>query len=166
MTMANRATPATPVMCPGCPWRRSNHGKRHPGGFYRKDNLRRLWNQIRRGQAQQSCHLTDASHPDHVAAGAPENATPRECTGSIVLVIRELDKIKAIAGGPDAEITPEHVNEYLAGNRRGLTWDGLVYWMLQRIQMANQRLYGEPPIPDLPRELVEDHDLIAGPPQA
>ena len=40
--------------CSDCPWRIANHGRRHPGGFFRKDNLRRLWNQIRKGGGMQT----------------------------------------------------------------------------------------------------------------
>ena len=73
-------------MCPRCPWRIANHGKRTPGGFYTKKNLQRLWSQVRRGLKPQSCHMTDPSHPDHVAAGAPLSAQVHECPGSVALV--------------------------------------------------------------------------------
>ena len=43
--------------CSDCPWRIANHGRRHPGGFFRKDNLRRLWNQIRKGGGMQTCRV-------------------------------------------------------------------------------------------------------------
>ena len=72
--------------CDQCPWRRSNHGKPTRGGFFRKDNLRRLWGQLRGASpdsmgGRQSCHLTDPSHPDHIEAGAKPDAKPRECPG-------------------------------------------------------------------------------------
>ena len=77
--------------CDDCPWRKSNHGKRHPGGFFRKNNLQRLWNQIRKGGGMQTCHPTDPSHPDHcTCGGAKKGSTEQECAGSVVLITREL----------------------------------------------------------------------------
>ena len=131
-------------MCEQCPWRVSNHGKPHKHGFYRKDNLRRLWNEVRSGQRAQSCHLTDSSHPDHIAAGAPLGAKPRECPGSIALVARELAK---------AEADPEH---YFRDHPRGLKKSGVAF-------RASRVLFGDTPlglaIPPIPRELVEDESL-------
>lgn len=149
------------TICPQCPWRLENHGKRHPGGFYRKDNLRRLWNQIRGGGAKQGCHLTDPRHPDHVAAGAPLNAKPQECAGSVILIYREFDKLKTASGGD--EITPEGVEAYLAdpANRRGLKRDGLMYWLIARVQMGNTPL-GDGPIPDVTQREVDDPAIGLG----
>ena len=68
---AGAGTVSTP--CTGCPWRTANHGTPHPGGFYRRTNLRRLWARIRQGGGIQSCHPTDPGHPDHMKfAGAKE----------------------------------------------------------------------------------------------
>ena len=63
MPMNDTNTPTARTPCDQCAWRVANHGKRHPGGFYRKDNLRRLWNQIRKGGRLQSCHPTDRDTP-------------------------------------------------------------------------------------------------------
>lgn len=148
------------TLCGQCPWRKSNHGKRSKAGFYRKDNLRRLWNQVRNGGAQQSCHLTDTSHPDHVAAGAPANAEPLECAGSLILVQREIQKMKTLAGGPDAQITPEALTQYFQENPRGLSRRGAVYWLIQRTQLAGVPFLGAPSMPVMSQELVEDEDAI------
>ena len=143
------------AVCEQCPWRRSNWGKRHAGGFYRKRNLRRLWNQIRGGGGVQSCHLTDTGHPDHVAAGAREGDV-KECMGSVVLVVRELRLLQKIAGGA---VEPRHIDYYLADcrTRRGLTRNGLLYYLLQRIQLAGTPV-GAAPLPD-PGTAVDDPAL-------
>ena len=132
-----------------------------PGGFYRKDNLRRLWNQVRNGGGQQSCHLTDPSHPDHVAAGAPANAQVRECAGSIALIRREIEKLRQITGGPDAQITGEAIDHYLEQNPRGISKRGMAYWILQRLELGGAPIIGGPIIPDVSRDLIDDHDRIA-----
>ena len=120
--------------CAECPWRTANHGKRHPGGFYRKDNLRRLWNQIRKGGGVQTCHPTDPGHPDHQEyAGAREGSTAQECMGSIVLITRELRHAARLSGS-ETTVEPEGATKYLAENRvrRGLTLEGLLWTAFQR----------------------------------
>lgn len=136
----------TKKACAQCPWRLANQGKRHPHRFYTKRNLTRLWNQIRGGGAPQSCHLTDPSHPDHVKVGAPLGATPQECPGSVIVVLRELERM---TGGNGGMVEPEHVNRYVASRPRGLTRRGIVYWVVQRIQMAGVPFFGESKLPDV-----------------
>ena len=153
------ANPASNILCPQCPWLKANHGKRSKGGFYRKDNLRRLWNQVRNGGRQQSCHLTDPSHPDHTAAGASPDAQPRECTGSIVLITREIEKLRDIAG-PDQEVRPEHLSQYLKQNPKGITKRGMTYWLIQRIHLGGVPIMGAPPIPALDQALIDDTERI------
>jgi hypothetical protein len=137
--------------CEQCPWRLANQGTRHAAGFYTARNLRRLWNQIRKGGAAQSCHLTDPSHPDHVAAGAKPGATAQECPGSVVLVTRELNRIKRLAGG--AAVDAPHLDAYRRERpKHGLTRRGLTYWLVQRIVFGR---LGGPPLPD-----VEDDPAI------
>lgn len=117
--------------CAQCPWRVENQGKPTPGGFFTKRNLRRLWGQIRRGGGVQSCHVTDTSHPDHVAAGAKDIPSGvRECGGSLVLVQRELRILQALSGGGEA--SDEGVEEYLARGDLGLTKEGLLYHAVAR----------------------------------
>lgn len=124
-------TKTTAVPCNECPWRVANHGRRHPGGFYRKDNLRRLWNQVRKGGGIQSCHPTDASHADHRKyAGAKPGATALECVGSVILVLRELRYADTLDGDTTAgQLSVTDGERYLAetGQRKGLTREGFLY---------------------------------------
>jgi hypothetical protein len=144
--------------CAQCPWRLSNQGTPHPHGFYTQANLRRLWNQLRGGGAQ-SCHLTDPRHPDHVAAGAKPGAQPQECPGSVIIVLRELHKLaddKGVIGGDEASI-----KKYLAENKRGLKKNGILYWTVQRIQMATVKFFN----PDGPLPAVDVRDPTIGRPE-
>jgi hypothetical protein len=129
--------------CAQCPWRLANQGKRHANGFYTKANLRRLWNQVRQGGAPQSCHLTDPTHPDHVANGCKPGSTPQECPGSIILIQREF----ARAANEKHEISNESVATYLRWRKRGITKKGFLYWALQRMQFANVPIMGGKPLP-------------------
>ena len=149
--------PVQPRLCAQCPWRASNHGRRTPGGFYAKRNLQRLWNQIRRGGGIQTCHLTDQSHPDHVAAGAREDRDEKhECMGSVVMVVRELEVLKDSA--PGDVIQPEHVEAYLkvSPKRKGLTKTGLMYYILAR---QHEPPVGEGVLPMPPRALLESDEI-------
>jgi hypothetical protein len=131
--------------CENCPWRLANQGKRTPWGFYTKTNLRRLWGQIRRGGGQQSCHPTDPSHPDHIAAGAKEGSKARECPGSVILVLRELKD----ASNESSVLTPESMNAYLKTRKNGITKSGFRYWILERIQMGGVPYFGGPKLPSV-----------------
>lgn len=145
--------------CPQCPWRLSNQGKPHKFGFYTKANLRRLWNQVRRGGNQQSCHLTDPSHPDHVAVGAKPGAKPQECPGSVILVVREIRKLEVLGDGVIG--AEDSIPRYLKENKKGLTKSGLLYWVAQRIQFAKvPMLNRDGPLPD-----VDEHDAEIGLPK-
>lgn len=82
--------PACPLPCSECPWRTSNQGTHHPGGWYTAKNLKRLWAGLRRGESM-SCHPTDVNNPlppgfDEV----PEGVQAHECTGGLILQQREL----------------------------------------------------------------------------
>jgi len=136
--------------CDNCPWRLANQGKRTPWGFYNKTNLRRLWRQIRGGGAMQSCHPTDPSHPDHIAAGAKPGSTPRECPGSVILVVRELCQLQRMAEerGSDAIDVPD-ITRYLKQRRKGLTRSGLLYYLISRTVFGGKPLIGEPVLPDV-----------------
>lgn len=84
--------------CKDCPWRLSNRGKKtvgmvdgHRYGWYTIANLRRLWGGIRQPGNVMTCHPTDPRHA--VMFGLkeiPEDTTPRECAGSIILRLREI----------------------------------------------------------------------------
>jgi len=131
--------------CVQCPWRRSNQGKRHPGSFYTRANLTRLWNQIRKGGAGQSCHLTDTRNPAHIAAGAKDVGEIRECPGAVVLVLREA---RAMQGSAKI-VGKEEVAAYLASRKRGLNRGGILYWIISRIAMANVPFVGGPALPNV-----------------
>lgn len=141
--------------CEQCPWRLSNHGKRHSGSFYTKANLKRLWNQIRRGGKPQSCHLTDPSHPDHIAAGCKPGAETRECPGSVIVVTREIKRM----ADENNVVGEGAVKRYLVDRpRHGLTKTGLRYWLIERIQFGGVKFFGGPKFPD-----VEDDPEIGLP---
>jgi hypothetical protein len=137
--------------CDNCPWRVCNHGKRTKWGFYTKSNLKRLWGQIRRaarGGIAQSCHPTDPSHPDHREAGAKTGSTPVECAGSVILVYRELQKLKDAAPGDIVDGT--HIDAYLAQNKQhGLTKKGLLHWLIGRHQMGGTFFGTGPKLPNV-----------------
>lgn len=90
--------------CLACPWRTSNHGKRHPDGWYTRRNQDRLWTGLRNGDAM-SCHPTDPGNevtPAAQAKGyrpAPAAAEPLECRGAIILQQRELHLLGQNFGG-------------------------------------------------------------------
>src|SRR5579864_1339428 len=134
--------------CAQCPWRLANHGKPHKFGFYRKANLRRLWNQIRSGGAEQSCHLTDPSHPDHVAVGAKPGAQAQECPGSVILILREVNRMS-----DNNVMTPESADAYFASRRKGIKkGTGALYWLISRIKLGGTVMGG----PKLPEVDVDD----------
>jgi len=154
-TYANAKTAGTP--CEQYPWQIANHGKRHPGGFYRKDNLRRLWNQIRKGGGTQSCHPTDPSHQDHRQyAGAKPGARPLECLGSVILVLREMRYADTLDGDTTAgELSVTDFERYMAETRQrqGLSRDGLLYHGFER---AMPRPFGDgTPLPAVAEELLD-----------
>lgn len=150
MTYGKIAQPTKTSPCTACPWRLANQGRRHPGGFYTVKNLTRLWGQIRRGGGIQTCHPTDPSHPDH---GAKEGSVPQECLGSVILVLREVEAMTENIAGVRT-ITNAACTRYLArpdAKKRGLTKTGVMFWVIQRIQLANATFVGEPPIPEVDR---------------
>jgi hypothetical protein len=131
--------------CDQCPWRLSNQGKRHQFGFYTLANLRRLWNQIRRGGGAQSCHLTDPSHPDHVAVGAKPEATARECPGSVIVVLREVEQM----ANAERVVTPESMARYRSTRKKGLTKEGILFWVVSRLQYGGVPFVGGVKLPDV-----------------
>ena len=149
--------------CEHCPWRKSNHGKRTPWGFYTKANLTRLWNQVRGGGKKQSCHPTDPNHPDHVLAGAKPGSKPVECAGSVIVVLREA--LRMSEGDADNTISPESMLRYQRTRKKGLKHPhGVAYWLIERIQHGSLPLIGGGELPsvdvddpeiDLPEYLKE-----------
>lgn len=154
-------------VCPQCPWRLANQGKRHPHGFYTKRNLQRLWNQLRGGGRPQGCHPTDPSHPDHVASGTPKNAKAQECAGSVIVLWRELDKAVQL-GPPESrarnELHPDGMEAYLRdpANRRGLKRSGFQYLILGRMMAAGSSINPNPPLPQVTYEEMADEAIGLG----
>ena len=128
--------------CAQCPWRLSNQEKKHKFGFFTAKNLRRLWKQVRGADPQgcmpQSCHLTDPSHPAHIAVGAKPGAKAQECPGSVILVLREIGKMA------DAEgvVRDYGLKKYLATRKGGLTKAGIRYWLVNRIGAKGHVVFG------------------------
>jgi len=149
--------PAAQRPCPGCPWRTENQGKRHPGGWYTKANLRRLWAGMRRG-GDMSCHPTDPSNP--VPAGsrpAPANATTLECAGSLILKQREIMRFQRLAKENPGQ---DPFRVYRSRHPHGLTRDGV-------LAVAERAMFGGIPVvggrkmttPDLNQSGVGAPDL-------
>lgn len=131
--------------CAQCPWRLANQGKRHKHSFYTKANLRRLWNQLRGGGGEQSCHLTDPSHPDHIDAGAKPGAKAQECPGSVIVVLREVQKMTA-----GSAVTNNGVKKYLMMRKKnGLTKQGVLFWVVSRIQFGGVPMIGGAKLPEV-----------------
>lgn len=133
MTGAREVGPAAPRPCSRCPWRTSNQGKRHPGGWYTKANLRRLWAGLRRGE-RMTCHPTDPDNPveaewlEKGVRAAPEGAKTHECTGALILQQREFMRLQRFV-----QRDPKNgLKLYRWENPRGLTRDGIKA-MLQRL---------------------------------
>ena len=131
--------------CAECPWRLSNHGRRHPKGWYRATNLRRMWNSMRRGGGFQTCHPTDPTHPEHQTySGARPGSSPQECVGSIVLIGREIRMAQALS--EDGEhFDRQGAAEYTrtARKRQGLTTHGMLWSSVWRA-IARPMGAGEP----------------------
>lgn len=119
----SRVEPACSTPCAACPWRKVNHGRRHPGGWYTQRNRDRLWAGMRRGH-QMSCHPTDPENP--IPEGqreVPADVVTRECAGVLVLIQRELDIIDRLARMlPDGQ---DLARGYRLRRPRGLTLEGI-----------------------------------------
>jgi hypothetical protein len=136
--------------CEHCPWRKTNHGKKTPWGFYTQANLTRLWGQIRRAsgtECGQSCHPTDPNHPDHVAAGAKPGVTPKECPGSVILVYREMAIAQRLGG--TEKIGPEGLTAYAAQRKKGMTKSGWRHWLLGRLAFGGTLFGTGPKLPEV-----------------
>lgn len=123
--------PALKNPCKDCPWRTSNHGRRHKDGWFTKANRTRLWAKLRRGESM-TCHMTDQDNP--VPEGyktVPENATTHECAGALILQQREFDKFQSDCGGD--------LPTYRKLWPKGLTRDGLM-------MIVHRHMYGGVPM--------------------
>ena len=103
-------------------------------------------------RAPQSCHLTDHSYPDHLAAGASPTAITRECAGSVMLVLREMGQLARPGGDPD---------RYLEERPDGLTGQGLIHWTGR--MGARPKPYGPAPLPGIEDGLIRDESRYGRP---
>lgn len=140
-------SPSDASPCAGCPWRTTNHGKRHPDGWYTRRNQDRLWAGLRNGSAM-SCHPTDSGNEVSPAAQAkgyrpaPEGAQVLECRGGVILQQRELHLLGEVYG---AEYAP-----YRQARPGGLTRAG-VGALVMRLAFGGVPIIGGTPMgrPDL-----------------
>lgn len=118
-------------VCPTCPWLKANHGAPNPPGFaaakakdaglinwYSTANLKRVWQQIRRGDLM-SCHNTE---PDAHEWGGKQRpgAQPNHCAGALVAVIRHTDALNAAAS----------LKDYKAkAGKLAMTRQGFIRWV-------------------------------------
>lgn len=138
--------------CAACPWRISNHGRRHPGGWYSKANRRRLWNGLRTGDAPgMTCHPTD---PDNQPVR--DGIETRECAGAMLLLARELGALNAACAEAD---DGRGFARYRKGRSYPLTIGGA-------IELANRLMFGGTPLDGRPSiaglTLAEDSDIATG----
>lgn len=123
--------------CAQCPWRTSNHGKRHPDGWYTKANRQRLWAGLRRGDPM-TCHPTDPENPVPLGTRAvPETVQTKECAGAIILQQREVWYWQHLFKG-DFQV-------YRKARPFGLTRDGLAA-MVSRLIFGGVPVVGGPAI--------------------
>ncbi len=130
----------TESACEQCPWRTSNQGKKTAWGFYTKANLKRLWRGLcgrLKALQPQSCHLTDPSNEDHVAAGASEGAKAKECPGSVIIMIRENHILNRYLDEDGRRGFARYSRDRFGFNRDGACW-----WAARDIP-----LIGGPPMP-------------------
>lgn len=118
-----------PNPCSDCPWRTSNHGRRHADGWFTKRNRERLWAGIRRGE-HMSCHPSDP-----MMTSGREDDDVRPCAGAFVLVMREFHAFQHDHTGDAAA--------YVRAHPRGLTKVGLFRWV-ERIFFGVGLLPGGP----------------------
>lgn len=85
-----------PRVCDTCPWRKANHAKEHPAGWYRISNLRRLWAGLRSGKAPgMICHSTDPANKEYGGNADIAPGHEAECGGALMLVIRNFQAVNA-----------------------------------------------------------------------
>lgn len=130
-----KRAPCNPKACSGCPWRvsvreQAARGERpDPHGFYERRNIRRLWDGLRKGDAPgMSCHPTDERMADFDGFAPPEGAEFRECTGSLIVMQREMKLLEAEMVDKTAS---NPIGEYQRKRGRGgaLTRSGIAGFM-------------------------------------
>lgn len=124
---------AAPRMCMECPWRVTNRDRVQPDGWYDDSVRQDYWRSLQAGSPLVTCHMTEPLYEPSAAAieagyrTTPENAAHRECTGALLLLLREANQVEA-AGSYEAYKTargdaalPAGVLEDFAARRRGET---------------------------------------------
>ena len=86
-------------VCETCPWLTKNHGKKHPAGWYKLSNLKRLWNAMRKGNAPGIvCHSSD---PDQAEYGGTAKIKPdvqkRACAGAYIALAKHINELNGSA---------------------------------------------------------------------
>lgn len=117
--MSKPVLAALPKACAACPWRLSNQGMRHAGGWYTPANLRRLWRGLRNGE-RMTCHPTDPRMNECFGGEGTvkDDAVTHECTGSLIVAQREMMVLQgAYHSNP---------KEYARGRPGGVTTRGFV----------------------------------------
>jgi hypothetical protein len=153
---------AAPRPCAQCPWRTANQGKRNAHGFYRKENLRRLWRGLRAGE-RMTCHPTD---PMMAEFSGYENtagrAVTRECAGALILTQRELVRFQAAGEQADKAHTKDALVRYRsavgsramsAGGLAEIAWIALTAGRLSPAGLPMRAMNLNEPgigVPDLP----------------
>lgn len=84
------------AVCATCPWRKQLQGTKHPAGWYKLTNIKRLWNGIRTGNAPgMVCHSSDPGSIEYGSTKViPENVEKRECAGALQLIYHELHVVQ------------------------------------------------------------------------
>lgn len=120
----------TLAVCATCPWRKKLQGTKHPAGWYKLANLKRLWNGMRTGAAPgMVCHASDPGSTEYGSTKVvPEGTEKRECAGALQLIYTEIEILNK---NPDIKV-------YRASRTSPMTRDGIGYW-LQRY------VFGKPP---------------------
>lgn len=166
MIPQRQVSQATLKPCAQCPWRTANQGRRHPGGWYTKANLRRLWAGLRRG-VDMTCHPTDPDNEvtdEMVAQGVkrpPETARTNECAGALVLKQREFMRYQALVDAYPDETPAQIMRRYRQAHPRGLTRDGLVQ-VLSRAMFDGTPMGARLPMakPNLNQQGIGHPDLV------
>lgn len=124
-------------VCATCPWLKENHNKEHPAGWYKIENLKRLWNGLRKGDAPGIvCHSTD---PKNIEYGGDKEITPGHespCAGAMILMINHVN-----------EASKTDMKEYKSRHSLPLTKGGIAV-------MIEKALSGQlPPVEDKSSEV-------------
>jgi hypothetical protein len=131
MLMQEKLEPQkTLSVCATCPWRKKLQGTKHPAGWYKLANIKRLWNGIRTGNAPgMVCHASDPGSVDYGSTKVvPEGTEKRECAGALQLIFTE---INILNGHPT-------IKAYGKTRKSPMTRAGVLYWM-------ERYIFGKPP---------------------